>query len=172
VNGEYFYDEAGFFFGSPHFAIYDRAALQDTATRWGVGFGENGGDLSDEATAALEAAGHRYWLWDTGKLLNTFLQIDGYRVMHHEPDNLMHIGGIAHYLSPPEAVKGSGVMALGRVDETRWQSSRFGVAGCCAAVLMAADEGQPSPVIPDEVDDVLRAKLEMVRREIPEMVLP
>ena len=49
VPGECFYAQDGYLFGSPHFAIYRRAPLLDTVSRWGVGFASAGGDLTEDA---------------------------------------------------------------------------------------------------------------------------
>lgn len=165
VNGEYFFSADGFFFGSPHFAVYRRDTLEDTAARWHVGFGSAGPDLDPAATAALEAAGHRYWLWDTGKLLTTFLQLDGHRVCHHEPEGLLHIGGMSHYLSPPEAGP-SAMSRLARVDRSTWNPDRLEVAEFSAAVLSAAIAGDDPPAVPAGLDPAVAPRLERVRAEI------
>jgi hypothetical protein len=169
VNGEYFYDADGFFFGSPHFAVYRRDALEDTAARWGVGFGSAGPQLDDAAKARLAEAGHDYWLWDTAKLLGTFFQLDGHTLTHHEPPGLLHIGGMSHYLSPPDL--GDGMVArLGRVDRSTWHADRLEVAEFSAAVLTAAVAGAPAPDVPSGLDAETAERLAMVRREILALV--
>jgi hypothetical protein len=170
VNGEYFWSADGFLFGSPHFAMYRREAIDAVAARWGVGFASGGPDLSSEATAALEAAGLRYWLWDTGKLLNVFLQLDGHRVCHHEHPNLMHIGGMSHYLSPPDVSDASVVARMGRVDRSTWDADRLEVAGFSAEVLMAAADSRPVPEVPAGLAPDMARKLAMVRTEILALV--
>ena len=170
VNGEYFYSRDGFLFGSPHFAMYRRDAIDGIGERWGVGFGSGGPDLRPDAAAALAAAGHEYWLYDTGKLLNTFLQVDGHVLRHVEHEHLLHVGGMSHYLSPPETAGGGPVRALGRVDRTTWNADRLEVAGFSAAVLVAAVDGGEVPEVPADVEPSTAATLEMVRAAILDLV--
>ena len=170
VNGEYFWSRDGFLFGSPHFAMYRRAAIDEVAERWGVGFGSGGPDLSPEAAAALVQAGHEYWLYDTGKLLNVFLQIDGYELRHMEHEQLLHIGGMSHYLSPPETAGAGAVASMARVDRSTWHADRLEVAGFSAAVLSAAVDGGEVPVVPDGLDASTAEKLLLVRTAILELV--
>ncbi|MEZ5246734.1 MAG: hypothetical protein R2707_16685 [Acidimicrobiales bacterium] len=166
VNGEYFYSREGFLFGSPHFAMYRRAAIDDVLDRWGVRFDSGGPDLSAAASAALAEAGHDYWLYDTGKLVNVFLQLSGYELRHREHPNLLHIGGMSHYLSPPELNGAGAVARLGRVDRTTWNAERLEVAEFSAAVLRAAVDGGEAPEVPAGLAPDVAAKLALVRREI------
>ena len=170
VNGEYFYSRDGYLFGSPHFAMYRRDAIDDVLDRWGVRFDSGGGNLSEAADATLAAAGHRYWLYDTGKLVNVFLQESGYELRHQEHPNLLHIGGMSHYLSPPETAGAGAVASLARVDRTTWNPDRLEVAEFSAAVLRAAVDGDPVPDTPAGVEADVAEKLEMVRREILALV--
>lgn len=169
VNGEYFYGADGYLFGSPHFAMYRRDALLDVRERWDIGFGSGAG-LSDEALAALAGAGHDYWLYDTGKLLNVFLQESGHRLEHREHASLLHIGGMSHYLSPPETVGQGGLMDLGTVDRENWNPARLEVAEFSAAVLKAAVHAEPVPEVPEGVDPDTAAKLALVRTTILDAV--
>ncbi|MEQ8841482.1 MAG: hypothetical protein RIB98_10905 [Acidimicrobiales bacterium] len=166
VNGEYFYSRDGFLFGSPHFAMYRRAAIDDVRDRWGVRFDSAGPDLAESAAAALAAAGHDYWLYDTGKLVNVFLQESGHELRHQEHPNLLHIGGMTHYLSPPELSAAGPVAKLGRVDRTTWNADRLEVAEFSAAVLRGAVDGGTVPTIPEGLTSEVAEKLTMVRREI------
>src|SRR5205085_1545998 len=118
---------SGFLFGSPHFAIYRRGPLDDTLRRWGLHFGEGGKGLSEQARARLTDAGHDYFIYDTAKLVNIFLQEDGYVLRHTEHANLLHIGGLSHYLAPPRMVTREGREP--EPDWARWNgmSQRFEV---------------------------------------------
>jgi hypothetical protein len=170
VSGEYFYSQSGFLFGSPHFAIYHRAPLDATALRWDLKFNESGLDLPEEAAAALASAGHDYFIYDTGKLLNTFLQIDGNQLCHEEHASLMHIGGLSHYLTPPKfVVRGD---AEPEPDWARWKgmASRFEVARFTATVLRVLCEGGEPPDVPSGLDDAMTQRLQKVRAALVAMV--
>jgi hypothetical protein len=172
VSGEYFYAPDGFLFGSPHFAMYRRGPLDETLARWEVGFGSAGPRrLSDEAKQHLQDIKRDYMLYDTGKLVNIFLQEDGQLLRHFEHPNLMHIGGMSHYLSPPDG--GGGAEEAGwQPDQTRWPwpVGRLEVALYTAAVLRSLCDGQPAPGVPAEVDPALAPRLEMVRGELVTLV--
>lgn len=163
VNGEYFYSRTGFLFGSPHFAIYRRGPLDDTVRRWGVRFAEGGAGLPDASRERLAAAGHDYFIYDTGKLVNIFLQESGYELRHMEHPNLMHVGGLSHYLAPPRMVLREGQEP--EPDWARWNgmSERFEVARFTAAVLRALCDGATPPEIPPALDPVIGEKLTRVR---------
>lgn len=181
VNGEYFFDQDGFVFGSPHFAIYDRAGLDDTCDRWKVGFATAGHDIPVDARDQLAAMGRDYWAYDTAKVVNILLQADGRRVVHAEHPDLLHVGGVSHYLAPPPAVDEDG----DPVEAAWWQSAewgewdgmadRFAVARFAAAVVAASSTGAPLPALPPGVapdvagrlDDLCRAIVETVERYGP-----
>ena len=164
VSGEFFYSQSGFLFGSPHFAMYHRAPMEATIARWGVKFSEGGPGLTEEARAALARDGHEYILYDTGKLVNIFLQVDGNELCHTEHPNLMHIGGVSHYLAPPKMV----VRAKGAEPEPDWirwdgMAPRLEVARYTAAVLRTLCEGGEPPPVPPGLDDAMTEKLVRVR---------
>lgn len=165
VNGEYFYSADGYLFGSPHFAMYRRDALLEVRERWDIGFGSAGG-LPDETTEFLRAAGHDYWLYDTGKLLNIFLQESGHRLEHEEHPALLHIGGMSHYLAPPDTEGKGSVMRLARVDRTTWNPARLEMAEFSAAVLCSAVDGGVVPEVPDGLEPAVAQKLARVRSAI------
>ncbi len=169
VNGEYFWSRDGYLFGSPHFAMYRRSALDEVFDRWEVGFGA-GADLSEEVRGILAAAGHDYWLYDTGKVVNILLQEAGHELRHQEHPNLLHIGGMSHYLAPPDTASKGVVANMARVDHSTWNPARLEVAAFSAAVLMAACDGGPVPEIPDGLEPDIAGKLTMVRREILALV--
>jgi hypothetical protein len=168
VNGEYFYSRDGYLFGSPHFAMYRRQVLDEVRERWQIGFGSAGPDLGEEAQARLAAAGLDFWLFDTGKLVNIFLQEDGGVLRHEEHPNLMHIGGMSHYLSPPDRTEAAGRSR--NPDWATWDPSRLEVARYSAEVLMAAADGAEVPAIPVGLAPTMAQRLEVVRGEILALV--
>lgn len=172
VSGEYFYAQDGYLLGSPHFAMYHRDRLEPTFARWTVGFKSAGlRKLTEEGRNRLEAIGQRYWLYDTGKLVNIFLQEDGNRLCHFEHENLMHIGGMSHYLSPPEG-GGAAEDADWKPDQTEWPwpVTRLEIASYTATVLRNLATGHPAPEVPAEVDPALAPRLELVRSELITLV--
>lgn len=167
VNGEYFYDRDGFVFGCPHLAVYRRSALDDTIGRWGVGFG-SGGDhnISEAARRRLDEFGRGYWIYDTGKIVNILLQADGHTLTHVENPDLVHVGGVSHFLAPPMTPDGHApVWGENQPDWGEWDgmADRFAVARFTADVIRAAFAGRPGPQLPASVDAGIRARLEDLR---------
>jgi hypothetical protein len=171
VNGEYFYTQDGFVFGAPHFAIYRRGPLDETRERWGVGFGTGGTKgLSDEAQQRLAEAGIDYWLYDTGKLLNAFLQFTGYELVHQEESAMVHIGGVAHYLAPTGWVDDGG--NDGEPDWSEWKgmTERFESARFSAGVIRALVAGDPVPAVPTGLDAKLTNRLVELQKDLIQLV--
>jgi hypothetical protein len=170
VPGECFYSQDGYLFGSPHFAMYRRAPLQETMARWDVGFSSAGGDVPQRTKNALLGAGHDYWIYDTGKIVNILLQVDGNRLCHFEHSALLHIGGMSHYLSPPE--KHGGLVAADEDPDQRWPwpTGRLEVARHTAALLRALVTGDPPPAAPAGVRGELGARLDRVSGALVELV--
>jgi hypothetical protein len=167
VNGEYFYSQSGYLFGSPHFGMYRRAPLVETLDRWGIGFGSSGPDLEEAAKARLSAAGHDYWAYDTGKIANIFFQEDGNTLCHREHPALMHIGGVSHYLFVEDEDRAATLPGWARSmgDPTRFEVSRF-----TAAVLRALDEDRPPPSVPDGIEPAVADRLTGVRGALVDLV--
>ena len=172
VPGECFYSQDGYLFGSPHFAIYRRAPLLDTVARWGVGFASAGGDLTEDAKDALAAAGHRYWIYDTGKIVNILLQDGGHRFCHLEHPALLHIGGISHYLTTP--IGGGRPRAVGEATDLGlpWPPARLEVARYTAALLRALSDDEPPPAPPSGLGADLAGRLERVRTAVTGLFPP
>jgi hypothetical protein len=78
----------------------------------------------------------------------------------------MHIGGMSHYLAPPETAGAGTVARMARVDRATWNAGRLEVAEFSAAVLQAAVGGGEVPEVPDGLAPATAEKLAMVRREI------
>lgn len=170
VAGEFFYDRAGFVFGSPHLGLYRREALDDTTARWGVGLGSGGPELRDDAKAAMASMGHEYMVYDTTKIVNALLQYDGHPLVHLDLPQLVHIGGLAHYLSPP---------AYWTTDEgelePEWtvyetMRDRHEVTRYTARTLRALSDGEPAPAVPEGLAPDMEAKLRLVRTEVEDLM--
>lgn len=169
VGGRHFFDERGFVFGSPHLAIYRRRELDETTRRWRIGLGSAGPDLSEAARSRLEQMGHRYVVYDTGKIVNCFLQADGMGVAHRDLPQLVHIGGLSHFLAPP-----------GRERDTpdaepqwaKWESTRerYIVARHTAETFRHLCDGAPRPAIPPGAPESTAAKCDLVEREVDDLV--
>jgi hypothetical protein len=170
LDGRHFFHPSGFVYGCPHFAMYRRADLEETSGRWRVGFGSAGPELSDATKARLGAEGHLYKVYDTGKVVNILLQIDGKRVCHVDPDELIHIGGMSHFLSPPDpGAKG------GEVETPSWASNylmepRLATTRFTAALLRSLAEGQPPPPLPTGLEPELERRMLFVRDEVIDLV--
>ena len=149
VAGEHFFDRDGYVFGSPHMAVYRAGPLAETTARWGVGFGSGGAGLSDKARSQLAAAEREFLLYDTGKIVNILLQEDGFRLRHHDHPALVHIGGMAHYLSPPAYVEGEGGEPEPDWSEWRGMEARYAVARYTAGLLRELSAGRPAPPVPE-----------------------
>lgn len=170
VAGEHFYDRDGYTFGGPHLVLYRRDALDATCDRWGVTLGSAGPEIPGPARARLEEVGRSFAVYDTGKIVNALLQADGGRVVQHELDQLVHIGGMSHYFEPSNQVvadDGSTRPQWARHENVR---HRFLVARYTAELLDALRTGAPAPVAPDGLDPVLQAKMERVHAEVVDLM--
>lgn len=150
VNGEYFFDQDGFLFGSPHLAVYRRDVLDETLERWGVGFSSAGNETA-EVRRRLEEMGRSYLVYDTAKIVNILLQADGARLVHREHPNLVHIGGMSHYLAPPLPVTDAdGTVTPEWGQEANWRewdgmADRYDIAQYASIVLRAVAGGTGAP---------------------------
>lgn len=170
VGGRHFYDSRGFVLGSPHFAMYRRAALDDTCARWGIGLGSAGPELSDAARARMADAGHAYAVYDTGKIVNILFQLDGHTLCHFDHPELVHIGGLSHFISPPEVGAKSGEVETPTWSRFGGMEARLAVAQYTALVMRATIEQRPVPPLPPDLDPPMQARLELVRTEMVDLV--
>jgi hypothetical protein len=170
VAGEHFFGQDGFVFGSPHLAIYQRDVLDETCARWGIGMQSAGPDLSPSARAALQERGHDFVIWDTAKIVNVFLQVDGGAVAHRDLDELVHIGGLSHYLSPSGYITGD--EGQPEPEWTRYRSvrDRFHVTRYTAQLLRQLIDGGPPPVRPPVEQPAMQEKLDRVQTEVTDLV--
>ena len=176
VGGRHFYAHDGFVFGSPHLAMYRKEIVQETFAKWGIRFHVGGRtEMSAAAWARLEAMGKAYMAYDTAKVLNILLQADGHSLVHREHDSLIHIGGLSHYLAPPQFDFATEVTSGEFDGEPLWTQYggvelRAAVARFTATVLRELAAGRPAPEIPDGVEPATRARLDLVRSEMISMV--
>lgn len=176
VGGRHFYDHDGFVFGSPHFAMYRRSALLATRATWDIGFHvASRRDMSDAAWNQLEEMGKKKLVYDTGKVLNILFQADGHHLRHEEHDALVHIGGLSHFLAPPE-IDFTDEAAVASRGRPQWADGdvvvhdRAAVAEFTAQILKELDAGRPAPEIPAGAEGPLVEKLRLVRGEMIDMV--
>jgi len=170
VAGEHFVDRAGFVFGSPHLALYQRAALDATARRWGIGLGSAGPELSEGAKARLAEMGHEYIVYDTAKLVNALLQADGGTLVHRDLPQLVHIGGLAHYLAPPGYVIDDDGTEVPDWKRYAIQEDRYAVTRHAALCLRAGMDGDELPAAPSDLAPAMEAKLARVTAEVADLV--
>ncbi len=176
VGGRHFYAHDGFVFGSPHMAIYRKDVVRETFEKWGIRFHAGGKpEMSPAAWERLEEMGHAYMAFDTAKVLNILLQADGHSLVHQEHDALVHIGGLSHYLAPPQFDFATDVTSGEFDGEPLWTTFagvelRAAVARFTAQTLRDLAAGRTAPPIPDGLDAATVTKIELVRREMATMV--
>jgi hypothetical protein len=170
LDGRHFFHPNGFVYGCPHLALYRRPHLDETCSRWGVGLGSAGPDLSDATRARLASAGHLYQVYDTGKIVNILLQADGWSLRHIDPDELIHIGGMSHFLSPPDPGARGGESETPSWAVYPGMEPRLAVTRYTAALLRSLVEGTPRPDPPRGLDATLDQRLLFVRDEIVDLV--
>jgi hypothetical protein len=170
VAGEHFFGRDGFVLGSPHLAIYRRAVLDASAERWGVGLGSAGPELRDDTRAHMASVGQTYLIYDTAKVVNVLIQADGHRLTHLDLPQLVHIGGLTHFLAPayyleiddqvvPEWVRWDGV-----------EGERFRVSRYAGELLVALCEDGPMPTVAPETSPAMADRLDLVRHTLTEMM--
>ncbi|NNE72199.1 MAG: hypothetical protein HKN26_00880, partial [Acidimicrobiales bacterium] len=127
--------------------------------------------------------------FDTGKLVNTFLQFDGHRVVHQEHPALLHVGGVSSHITPmPHGPKimakmhadvwrhtGDDLSRLLTEPEARREASidpkiRPRCSELTAQILIAAHTRQPIPAVPDDLSPAATALLTRLRGEMIDLV--
>jgi hypothetical protein len=183
VAGEHFVSRDGFVFGSPHLAVYRRDLLDATRERWGVHLYSVGPEIPDDAKAQLASMGHDYLLYDTAKLVNALVQADGHTLVHTELDQVVHIGGLTHYLFPgPYETGDDGERRPGGFIEgedgeqvPHWVvhdivQDRYAVTRYTAGLLKHLLDGSPPPSVAEVASPAMVAKLRLVEREVTDLV--
>lgn len=112
-------------------------------------------------------------MYDTGKVLNILLQGDGYTLEHLDSTEIVHIGGVSHFLAPPSSAPAA------RDEPPRWgegpdwgeapdMRDRYAVARYTAELMLSFRGEGAAPAIPDIAPE-LRDRLESVRVELSEV---
>jgi hypothetical protein len=109
-------------------------------------------------------------VYDTGKIVNILLQLDGKTLRHVDPDELMHIGGMSHFLSPPDTPTRGGEIETPSWAGYHGMEPRLATARYTAAVLRNLIERAPLPEMPSGLDRVMEQRLLLVRDEIIDLV--
>jgi hypothetical protein len=176
LGGRHFYAEDGYVFGSPHVAIYRRDLLRDTLDKWGIDLHCGGeSEMSPETWAQVKALGRDFMAYDTAKVANILFQGEGHTLVHEEHDALVHIGGLSHYLAPPQFDFANEATSGEFEGEPLWVKFqgvelRAAVARLTAEMLKDLAVGAPTASIPEGLEEGTRAKLELVQREVTTMV--
>lgn len=170
VAGEFYFDQDGFVFGGPHLALYDRAALDAVIDRHGVGLGSAGPDVHEPARSLLASIRPNLRVFDTGKVINILLGAAGYGVVHVDLEQIVHIGGLSHYLAPTRYhTKPNGEVVP---DWARWDKdgTRYEVTRFTAAVMREVAAGRPAPAVPAGIDTPMAGRLETARAEVIDLL--
>jgi hypothetical protein len=170
LDGRHFFHPNGFVYGCPHLAMYRRSHLDETCERWRVGLGSAGRELSDQALEQLTSAGHLYKVYDTGKIVNILLQLDGRSLCHVDPDELIHIGGMSHFLSPPDAGAAGGEVKTPSWARYYGMEGRLATTRYTAALLRSLAQQKPLPALPAGLEPAMEQRLQFVRSEIIDLV--
>ena len=144
--------------------------LDETLDRWGVGLGSAGPGLSAATRARLAEAGREFHVYDTAKIANILFQLDGNSLCHFDHPELVHIGGLSHFLSPGEPGAKGGEEATPRWGRVAGVKARLEVTRYTAALLRSSIEQRPIPPLPSGLDPPLQARLEGVRAEVTDLV--
>lgn len=96
MAGEYNRTDSGLCLGNTYFAIYENAALSDFRQKYKFGFDRlTWQALPRHHQQRLRTRQLQKEVYDTGKVLNLFLQDEGHPLIVHETSALQHLGGVS-----------------------------------------------------------------------------
>ena len=118
IGGRHSHTAAGLCLGGSYFAIYERAALARALAAAPDGFNRGyWAQLPRETRRVLREIGQQRLFYDTGRVLNLYLQSQGDRLCVHDTPALLHLGSYSiyaggggrrsaqpHWLKPAKAV--------------------------------------------------------------------
>ena len=171
--------------GSSFLAIYQNDVLTKMRHETGLGFElYRWKRIPAALQQRLESAGRAREKFDTGKLLNTLLVLEGQSIVWLEDRNLWHLGGYSHP-TPPIAAPASPAKLPGylvrkwrrhvtdyRRAGTLLERKRFYRAACAQhfrQLFEALDRGEPPPDIPRLRDAYVRQKLERTCEDLQKL---
>ena len=96
----------------------------------------------------MAEAGHRYRIYDTGKIANILFQLDGHSLQHFDHPELLHIGGLSHFIAPGDPGGRSGEVAMPGWARFGGVEARLEVTRYTAAVLRSVIEQREVPPCP------------------------
>ncbi|MDG2028179.1 MAG: hypothetical protein P8J50_13815 [Acidimicrobiales bacterium] len=128
-----------------------------------------------ETWAKLEEIGRNKMAYDTAKVANALFQADGHSLIHEEHDALIHIGGVSHYLAPPEHDFATDKVSGEFEGEPKWTrfegiELRHEIARFTSNSLKALAAGEMPPAIGTGLAPEMEVKLRMVQDELATMV--
>ena len=96
MAGEFNRTEQGLCLGNTYFALYDQQLLTEFRQRMGIGFERlRWAEIATIQQKQLRALKVQKEFYDTGKLLNIFLQQQGYSLCVLESSTVHHLGGVS-----------------------------------------------------------------------------
>lgn len=96
VEGRYLYNHSSQFIGLSYCAAYHTQKLKSYIESSGIGFDSYFfRQLSKEYQERLKLVDFEKYHYDTGKVLNTFYQMDGANMAYIEVPEILHIGGVS-----------------------------------------------------------------------------
>jgi hypothetical protein len=106
LGGFFNKSENGLCLGSTYFAIYNGKMLNDLMQETGIGFEHYNFTLIPENIMnILKKMGMAKRFYDTAKILNLLLQHRGEKLIYHEIEDLVHIGGPSVLISKEQKEK-------------------------------------------------------------------
>ncbi len=171
--------------GSSFISIYRNDVLSKLRYETGLGFATyRWKRMPDPLKSRLESSGRARKEFDTGKLLNTLLALDGHSIVWLDDQNLRHLGGYSHptpaIAAPESPLKLPGYLLRkvrrhardyrrGGVLLERKRFYRTACAQHFAKLFAALDRAEPLPALPRLRDAYVREKLERTCKELQQL---
>jgi hypothetical protein len=96
AGGPCFQMADGFCIGGSYFAIYDNRLLDDCMKTYGIDLHPySWNEIPRALRERLEASGRKLMVYDTTKLVNILMNLDGHSCQHVTTPHLFHVGGVS-----------------------------------------------------------------------------
>lgn len=161
IMGRYLRTHSGVLLGGSYFAVYRNNLLKSIVREYGICFHRlNWQDLPPRVSLLMVKMGLPAAYYDTGKILNILLREQGFDLAYHEPEGLLHIGGLSCNVAvasktspaphhPPQATR------------LKWQLSSHFLKWHRALV-----SGSPLPPTPSIEEPEIMEKIERAKEQI------